>query len=73
MAKGPPEGGPSTRSIFARQQNDAVGEVQRDLRQRKIRVFDRLLIDGLAVPVLTGERRRAVGIDVQLPQLDWQW
>jgi hypothetical protein len=59
-------GGPCLGSILARQQDHFVGEVQRDLRQQKIRVLDRLAIDGVAVPVLTGERRRVVGIDVQL-------
>lgn len=67
-AKGPPAGGPCSRSVLARQQDRLVGEIQRDLGQRKIRVLDRLAKDGLAVPVLAGERRRVVVL--QLPQLE---
>jgi hypothetical protein len=69
MGKGPPAGGPSPGSVLARQQDGLVGEIELDLGQRKIRVLDRLAVDGLAVPVLAGERRRVAGLDLQLPEL----
>lgn len=57
-------------SIFRRQENDVVGEVERDRVERKIRELDALRIDDIAVAVIAGEARGTVGIDRQFPDLE---
>ena len=45
----------SRRSVFARQQDRVVSEIQADFLKRKIGERDRLGIDDIAVAVVTGE------------------
>jgi hypothetical protein len=57
------------RSVFARQQDGFVDEIQGDLRKRKITVFDGLGEHDAAIAVFAGERGGAVGIHRELPEL----
>src|SRR5207244_12542687 len=56
-------------SVFARQVNHVVGEIQRDLVKREIGEFDFLGVDDVAVAVVAGERCGVVGPDSELPDL----
>lgn len=62
--------GPRRRSVFAGQQDGVVRNPKGDARHRKIRVVQRLLINGVAVAVLANEGAGVVGIDDQLPALE---
>ena len=56
--------------VFARQQNHAVGEVEADLVERKIRELDRLRIRDGAIAVFADERRGTIGFYGEFPDLE---
>ena len=66
----PPSGlGPGA-SIFAREQDHAVGEIQLDLRQGKVGVVDGLRVNPATVAVLAHEEGAPVVPDRELPKLE---
>src|SRR5271165_732594 len=56
-------------SVFARQVDDVVHEIEGDFVERKIGELDLLRKHGAAIAVLTRELGRAVGSDFQRPHL----
>ena len=56
--------------IFAGQQDDAVGEIQRDFLQREVREGERLGEYRVAVAVLSGEGGGTVGMHAKRPELE---
>src|ERR1039458_1535307 len=57
-------------SVFRRQQDRAVGEIELDLVDRKIRERDLLRIDDVVIAVVANEGCSPVGIDLQFPDLE---
>jgi hypothetical protein len=58
-------------SVFRRQQNGVVGEVELDLVERKIRELDVLRIDDVVVAVIADEACGPVFIHLQFPYLEF--
>lgn len=58
-------------SVLAWQHDGVVAAVQLGLGHREIGVFDFLAVDVKAVTVFAGQNRRLVGIDRQLPKLEF--
>ena len=58
-------------SVFRRQENGAVGEVELDFLDWEIRERDVLRVNDVVVAVVTDEAGRPVGIDLQLPDLEF--
>ena len=72
--KSPPGGNPkraNRASIFARQQDHTVGEVQVDFRQGKVGVVDGFREHHAAVAVLANQAGAAVGLHCQFPKLEF--
>jgi hypothetical protein len=57
--------------MLARQVDRAVLEPQLDALGREVGEWNRLLEDGVAVAILAGETRAAIGSDRQFPDLEF--
>src|SRR5579872_1066734 len=61
--------GAGSRSVLAWQIDHVIGEPERNLVEREIRVLDLFRENGVAVAVTASERRTSIGADDQLPDL----
>jgi hypothetical protein len=58
-------------SVFRRQENGVVREVEPDLIDREIRKLDVLCVNDVAIAVIADERCGSVFIDLQPPHLEF--
>ena len=57
-------------SVFARQEDNVVSEVEGDLLQREVCIWNRFRENDIAVAILAREGGGVVGMHPQLPKLE---